>query len=161
MWGHGYDWCDSSSAFDVMVVSVRSSLPRLPYPGMLGTDLLQTPRAWFWGTHKWAISVALLDSRVSRIAGNVLVFGPLLHRSIALWSLRQSFSDGCSVCSGLFWGKRWWSVGVMVADEKRPGLGYTSSLAVEDGFLITDQSFDFSVGQMSWGLLLSLPSIAS
>ena len=38
----------------------------------------------------------------------------------------------------------------------------SSSLAVEDGFLfITDKRFDFSVGQMRWGLLLSLPSFAN
>ena len=36
------------------------------------------------------------------------------------------------------------------------------SLAVEDGFLfVTDKSFGFSVGQVSWGLLLSLPSFTS
>ena len=45
---------------------------------MSGTDLLQTLRAWFGGTHKWAVSAALLDSRVGRTAGNVQ-FDLLLH----------------------------------------------------------------------------------
>ena len=43
---------------------------------MSGTNPLQTPRAWFGGAHKWAV---LLGGRVSRIAGNILVFGPLLQ----------------------------------------------------------------------------------
>ena len=37
-----------------------------------------------------AISAALLGGRVSRIAGHVLVFGPLLHRGIEVRSLHQS-----------------------------------------------------------------------
>ena len=28
-----------------------------------------------------------------------------------------------SVCSGMFWGERWWSVGVVATDGVRPGLG--------------------------------------
>ena len=37
--------------------------------------------------HKWAISAALLGGRVSRTAGNVLVFGLLLHTGIQLRSV--------------------------------------------------------------------------
>ena len=59
------------------------------------------PRAWFGGTHKWAISAALLGGRM-RTAGHVLVFGLPLHRGIELRSSRQSPGDGYSVCSGLF-----------------------------------------------------------
>ena len=70
----------SSSAFDVMVALTRSSLPWVLHTWMSGTDPLQTPRAWFWGTHKWAISAASLAGGVSRTVGNVLVFGPPLHR---------------------------------------------------------------------------------
>ena len=113
----------SSSAFDVMVALTRSSLPWVPRTWMSGTDLLQTPRVWFWGTHKWAISAALLADGVSRTVGNVLVFGPPRHRGIERRSLCQSSWDGYSVCSGLFWGERWWSVGAMAADGVRPGLG--------------------------------------
>ena len=101
----------------------RSSLPWVPHTWMSGTNPLQTPRAWFWGTHKWAISAALLAGEVSRTVGNVLVFGPPLHRGIERRSLRQSSLDGYSVYSGLFWGERWWSVGVVAADGVRPGLG--------------------------------------
>ena len=101
----------SSSAFDVMVALTRSSLPWVLHTWMSGTSPLQTPRAWFWGTHKWAISAALLGGRVSRTAGHVLVFGLPHHRGIELRSLRQSSWVGYSVCSGLFWGERWWSVG--------------------------------------------------
>ena len=101
-----------------MVVLTRSSLPWVLHTWMSGTNPLQTPTAWFWGTHKWAIFAALLGSRVSRIADNVLVFGPLLHRGIELRSLHQSSWDGYSVCSGLFWGEKvvcwcpgsWWRV---------------------------------------------------
>ena len=41
------------------------------------------------------------------------------------------------MCSSLFWGEIWWSVGVVAADEVRPGLVWvvSSSLAAEDGFL--------------------------
>ena len=113
----------SSSAFDVMVALTRSSLLWVPHTWMSGTNPLQTPRAWFWGTHKWAISAAVLVDAVSRTVGSVLVFGPPLHRGIERRSLRQSSWDGYSVCSGLFWGERWWSVGVMAADGVRPGLG--------------------------------------
>ena len=111
----------SSSAFDVMVVLTRSSLLWVPHTWMSGTNPLQTPRAWFWGTHKWA--AALLADGVSRTVDNILVFGPPLHRGIEQRSLHQSSWDGYSVCSNLFWGERWWSVGVMAADGVRPGLG--------------------------------------
>ena len=51
-----------------------------------GTNPLQTPRAWFWGTHKWAISAALLAGGVSRAVGIVLVFGPpVLSLTIITW----------------------------------------------------------------------------
>ena len=113
----------SSSAFDMMVALTRSFLPWVPHIWMSGTNPLQTPRAWFWGTHKWAISAALLADGVSRTVGSFLVFGPPLHRGIVRRSLRQSSWDGCSVCSDLFWGERWWSVGVMPADGACPGLG--------------------------------------
>ena len=113
----------SSSAFDMMVVLTRSSLPWVPRTWMSGTDPLQTPRAWFWGTHKWAISAAMLAGGVSRTTGNVLVFGPPLYRGIERRSLRQSSWHGYSVCSGLFWGERWWSTGVVAADGACPGLG--------------------------------------
>ena len=71
-----------------MIVLTRGSLPWVPHTGawMSGTNPLQTPRAWFWGTHKWAISAALLGGRVSRVAGNVLVFGPFVHRATELRS---------------------------------------------------------------------------
>ena len=113
----------SSSAFDMMVALTRFFLPRVPHIWMSGANPLQTPRAWFWGTHKWAISAALLADGVSRTVGSVLVFGPPLHRGIVRRSLRQSSWDGYSVCSGLFWGERWWSVGVASADGAHPGLG--------------------------------------
>ena len=70
------------SAFDVMVVLTRSSLPWVPHTWMSWTNPLQTPRAWFWGTHKRAISTALLTDGVNTIVGNVLVFGLPLHRGI-------------------------------------------------------------------------------
>ena len=113
----------SSSAFDVMVALTRSSLPWVPHTWMSGTNPLQTPRAWFWGTHRWAISAVLLAGGVSRTVGNVLVFGPPLPRGIERRFVRQSSWDGYSVCSGLFWGERWWSVGVVAADGVHPGLG--------------------------------------
>ena len=72
----------SSSVFDVMVVLTRCSLLWVPHTWMSGTNLLQTHRAWLWGTHKWDIFAAWLGGVVSRIAGNVLVFGRLLHRGI-------------------------------------------------------------------------------
>ena len=100
-----------------MVALTRFFLPWVPHIWMSGTNPLQTPRAWFWGTHKWAISAALLADGVSRTVGSVLVFGPPLHRGIARRSLRQSSWDGYSVCSGLFWGERWWSVGVAPQGE--------------------------------------------
>ena len=88
-----------------MITLTRSSLPWVPHTWMSGTNPLQTPRAWFWGTDKWAISAALLACGMSRTVGNVLVFGPPLHRGIEWRSLCQSSWDGYSVCSGLFWGK--------------------------------------------------------
>ena len=75
---------------------------------------------------------------------------------IELRSLRQCSWDGYSVCSGLFWGKRWWSVGVVAADGVCPCLGCILQscsgrwLSSYYGF----KSFDIFVGQMSWGLLL-------
>ena len=113
----------SSSAFDMMVALTRFFLPWVPHIWMSGTNLLQTPRAWFWGTHKWAIFAAWLADGVSRTVGKVLVFGPPLHRGIVRRSLRQSSWDGYSVCSGLFWGERWWSVGDVPADGALPVLG--------------------------------------
>ena len=119
---------------------------------MSGTNSLQTHWDWFWGTHKRAISAALLGCGVSRIVGNVQVFGHPLHRGIERRSLCQSSWNGCS---GLFWGERWWSVGVVAADGVRPGLGCILQFCSGDGFLlITNKSSDFSVGQMWWGLLL-------
>ena len=112
-----------SSVFNVMVALTKSSLPWVPHTWISGTNPLQTPRAWFWGTQKWATCAALLGGRVSRTAGNVLVFRPPLHRGIELRSLCQSSRDGYSVCSGLFWGERWWSVGVVATDGVRPGFG--------------------------------------
>ena len=109
--------------------------------------LCRPPRTWFWGTHKWAISAALLSGRVSRTAGYLLVFGRLLHRGIELRSLCQSSSESYSVCSSLLWGERSWQVMQCVLVWV-----VFSSLAVEDGFLfITNKSFGFSVGQMWWG----------
>ena len=52
------------------------------------------------------------------------MLSPLLHREVELRFLCQLFSDGCSVCSGLLLGGRWWSVGGMPADEGRPGLDW-------------------------------------
>ena len=60
------------------------------YTWMSVTNPMQTRRAWFWGTHKRATSAALLGGRVGRTAGNVLVFGPPLHRGIELRSLHTS-----------------------------------------------------------------------
>ena len=57
------------------------------------------------------------------VVGNILVFGPPLHRGIELRSLRQSSGDGYSVSSGLFLAQSWWSVGVAAVDGVRPGLG--------------------------------------
>ena len=92
---------------------------------------------------------------MSRIAGNVLAFGPLLHRGIELRSLRQSFWDGYSVCSGLFWSERWWFVGVVAADGVRPCLFASSSLVVEDGILfIMDSVRDKSGGVAPFSFLL-------
>ena len=85
--------------------------------------LCRPPRAWFWGTHKRAISAALLAGGVSRTVDNVLVYGLPLHRGIELRSLRQSSWDGYSVCSDLSWGERRWSVGVVAAGGVRAGLG--------------------------------------
>ena len=92
----------SSSAFDVMASLTRSSLPWVQHTWVSGTHPLQTPGAWFWGTHKWAISAAFLAGGVSRTVGNVLVFGPPLHRNMERRSLRQSSWDGYLVCSGLW-----------------------------------------------------------
>ena len=72
-----------------MVVLTKSSLPWVPHTWMSGTNPLETPRGWFWGTQKCAISAALLGGRVSRTLSNVLVFGPPLHRGIELRSARQ------------------------------------------------------------------------
>ena len=57
----------SSSTFDMMVALTRFFLPWVPHIWMSGTNPLQTPRAWFWGTHKWAISAALLADGVSSL----------------------------------------------------------------------------------------------
>ena len=73
------------------------------------------------GIHLWAMCTTSLDGNGSRTVGNV-VFSLLLHRGIEL-SLCQSFSDGCPIYSDLFWGERWWSVGIMLADEGCPVLG--------------------------------------
>ena len=107
----------SSSAFDVMVALTRSSLPWVPHTWMSGTNPLQTPELVLW-----AISAALLTGGVSRTVGNVLVFDLPLHWGIEQRSLRQSSWDGYSICSGLFWGKRWWSVGVVVSCASRYSL---------------------------------------
>ena len=53
-------WSSPSSAFDVMVALTRSPLLWVPHTWMSGTNPLQIPRAWFWGSHKWAMSAALL-----------------------------------------------------------------------------------------------------
>ena len=146
----------SSSAFNMMVALTRFFLPWVPHIWMSGTNPLQTPRAWFWGTHMWAISAALLADGVSRTVGSVLVFGPPLHRGIVRRSLRQSSWDGCSEAK---------DDGLLVSCQLMECVliwVVSFSLAVEDGFLFSmDKSFDFSVGQMRWGLLFSLPSFAS
>ena len=126
----------SSSVFNGMGALTRSSLPWVQHTWMSGTNLLQTPRAWFSGTHKWAIFTALLGGIVSRIAGYVLVFCPLLYRSIELRSLRQSFWDCYSVCNGLYRGERWWSVCVMAADGLRPGGLYSPVLLWKMAFFL-------------------------
>ena len=133
-----------------MVVLTRSSLPLVTLIWMSGTNLLQSPGAWFWKIHKWTICAALFGGRVNRIARNGLVFGPFLHRGFEPRSLRLSFWDSHSVCSSLFWGERWWSVG----QPMKCVLVWvvSSSLAVEDDFLfIIDKSFDY----------FSLPPFAS
>ena len=48
-----------------MMVALTIFLPWVPHIWMSGTNPLQTPRAWFGGTHKWAISAALLADGVS------------------------------------------------------------------------------------------------
>ena len=67
----------SSSAFDMMVALTRFFLLWVPHIWMSGANPLQTPRAWFWGTHKWAISAALLADGVSRTVGSVPVTSKL------------------------------------------------------------------------------------
>ena len=61
-----------------------------PHTWMSGTNPLLTSRAWFWGTHKWAIYAALLAGGVSRTVDNVLALGPPLHRDIELSSFFKS-----------------------------------------------------------------------
>ena len=110
------------SAFNVMVTSTRSSLPWMPYTWMSEIDLPQTPRGWFWGTHLWAISAALLEGSVSRIAKMCWCLVRFATGTLS-WDLHaNSFWDGYSVCNGQFWGERWWSVCIVAADEVRPGL---------------------------------------
>ena len=113
---------------------------------MSGANPLQTPRAWFLGTHKWAISAALLADGVSRTVGSVLVFGPPLHRGI----VRRSFANPLEMAI---------QSAVACSEAKDDGLLVSRqlmervlvwvvsfSLAVEDRFLfIMDKSFDFSV----------------
>ena len=68
-----------------------------------------------------------------------------LSTGVLSWGLY----NGYSVCSGLFWGERWWSVGAMAADGVCPGLGCILQSCVEDDFLfIMDKSFGFSLRQM-------------
>ena len=143
-----------------MVVLTRSSLPWVPHTWVSGTDPLQTPRAWFWGTHKWAISAALLAGEVSRTVDNVLVFGPPLHRGIERRSLCQSSWDGYSVCSGLFWGERWWSVGCRGSWWSASWFGlYPPVLQWKMAFfLLRIKVLDFIVWQM-WCELLLFPSV--
>ena len=112
-----------------MVALTRSSLLWVPHAWISGTNPLQTPRTWFWGTHKWAISAALLGGGVSRTVGNVLVFGPPLHRGIERRSLRQSswvwhvWNWPCQTrcCSD-------WSVACSLCVEPWSGIGYMSNI---------------------------------
>ena len=148
-----------------MVALTRFFFPWVPHIWMSGANPLQTPRAWFWGTHKWAISAALLADGVSRTVGSVLVFGPPLHRGIVRRSLRQSSWDGYSVCSGLFWGERWWSVGVAPADGARPGLGCILYPLVLEWkmafFLLWIRVLTSLYDRCDGGCSFSLPSFAS
>ena len=132
-----------------MAALTRSSLPWVPHTWMSGTDPLQTPRAWFWGTLKWAISAALLADGVSRTVGNVLVFGPPLHFYVNPLEMVLQSAVACSETK---------DGGLLVLWQLMECVlvwVVSSSLAVEDSFLlITDKSFDFSVGQMWWDLLL-------
>ena len=109
----------SSSAFDVMVALTRSSLPWVPHTWMSGTNPLQTPRAWCWGTRKWAISAALLVGGLSRTVGSVLVFGPPLHRDIYANPLEMAFHLQWPVlrrkmvvcwCRGSWWSASWFGL---------------------------------------------------
>ena len=87
---------------------------------------------------------------MSRTAGNVLVFGPPLHRGIGLRSFHQSSLEmsiqSAVTCSEVKDGSLLMSWQLM---ECILVLVVSCSLAVEDGFLIVmGKSFDFSVGQM-------------
>ena len=94
-----------------------------------------------------------VGGRVSRIAGHVLVFGLLLHRGFELRSLHLGwlFSLQWPVlrwkmvvcwCHGSWWSASWFGL-------------YPPVLLRKMAFLfIIDRSFDFSVAQMWWGLLL-------
>ena len=106
-----------------MITLTRSSLPWVPHTWMSWKKILCRPPELGFEGHTGGPSAALLAGGVSRTVGNVLVFGPPLHRGIERRSLRQSSWDGYLVFSGLFWGERWWSVGVMAADGVRPGFG--------------------------------------
>ena len=170
-----------------MVALTRSSLQRVPYDWMSGANPLQTPRAWFWGTHRWAISAALLADGVSRTeqilcrppelgfeghtdgpyllpwlvvewAGLQVMFCCLVHLSTRALS-RGLYANPLDMaiqsavaCSGTKDG------GLLVSRQLMECVlvwVVSSSLAVEDDCLfIMDKSFDFSVGQMWWGLLL-------
>ena len=120
-----------------MVALTRSSLPWVPHTWMSGTDPLQTPRAWFWGTHKWAITAALLADGVSRTVGNVLeVFRPILLRWLfsLQWPVPRWKMMVCC-CFGSWWCASWFGL-------------YPPVLQWKMAFLLCiDKSFDFSVGR--------------
>ena len=116
-----YTGIDTSFALDVMVTLTWSSLPWVLHIWMSGTNPLQIPRAWFWGTHKWAISAALLGGRVSRIAdrcSDVWSSSPQEHWAEVFTPilLRWLFSLQCPAlrrkmvvcwCCGSWWSASW------------------------------------------------------
>ena len=76
---------------------------------------------------------------MSRIAGNVVVFGPFLHRGIGLRFSCQTFSDGSSVYGGLFSDEKWWSVGIVPADAGCSGSGCVRQFCCGSLALVEDR----------------------
>ena len=73
--------------------------------GCLALIFCRPPELGLEGTQRWAISVVLLDGRVSKIAENVMVYGLLLHRGFVcllvgcLTSQQQASVSQGRICS--------------------------------------------------------------